>query len=89
MSSVFSPYATSFHCSSDRSDQLTHSPRAGHDLHSPLSHSRLQSDGRTDPPAHSYDCATACLQCTAPPVEPRRMTPTGRRRNQGGFYGII
>jgi hypothetical protein len=35
MSSVLSPHAASSHCSSDRNDQLTQSPRAGHDLYSP------------------------------------------------------
>ena len=35
MASVFSHYATSLHCSSDRNDQLTQSPRASHGFHSP------------------------------------------------------
>ena len=35
MSSVLSPHAASSHCSSDRNDQLTQSPHAGHDLYSP------------------------------------------------------
>jgi len=35
MASVFSYYAAYFHYSSDRDDQLTHSPRAGHCVHSP------------------------------------------------------
>ena len=35
MASVFSYYAASFHYSSDPHDQLTQSPRAGHDFYSP------------------------------------------------------
>lgn len=65
MASVFSYYAACFHYSSDRNDQLTHSPRAGHCFHSPHP-IRLQFDDRTDPPAHSHDCEASYPQRTSP-----------------------
>jgi len=88
MSSVLSPHAASSHCSSDRNHQLTQSPRAGHDLYSPyhIPDSRVTVELIR---LLIATIATSCQQCTSPPVEPWRMTPTGRRRNQGGFYGIL
>lgn len=88
MSSVFSPHAASFHCSSDRNDQLTRSPRAGHDLYSPyhIPDSRVT----VELIRLLIDTIVQPRVCNAPlPVEPRRMTPTGPRRNQGGFYDIL
>lgn len=57
MASVFFSSVASFHDSSDRDDHLTHSPRVGRCFRpSSPDYSRLQFDGRTDPPAHRYNC---------------------------------
>ena len=89
MSSVLSPHAASSHCSSDRNDQLTQSPRAGHDSYSPYH----IPDSRVTVELIRLLLATIVRLrvCNAshPLVEPWRMTPTCRRRNQGGFYGIL
>ena len=67
MASVFSYYVACFHYSSDRDDHLTHSPRAGHCFYpSSPDYSRLQFDGRTDPPAQSYDCDATYPQRASP-----------------------
>ena len=67
MASVFSYYVACFHCSSDRDGHLTHSPRAGRCFYpSSPDYSRLPFNGRTDPPAHSYDCDATYPQRTSP-----------------------
>lgn len=77
MASVFSYYVASFHSSSDPSDQLTQSPRAGHGFRSPH-------------PIHDSSLADKLIRLLIativqpsirnaphPFMEPRRMTPTG------------
>ena len=67
MASVFSSYVACFHYSSDRDDQLTHSPRVGHYLYpSSPDYSGLRFDGRTGPPVQSYDCKATYPQHTSP-----------------------
>ena len=74
MASVFSYYASSFHFSSDRNDQVIQSPRAGHGFNSTPDSSltteliRLLIATTTKP----------CIRNAPHPfMEPRRMTPTG------------
>jgi len=89
MASAFSYYATCFHYSSDRNNQLTQSPRASHCFRSShlISNSGLTVElirlligtvvpSRIRNPSHSF-------------MEPQRMTLTGPRGNQGGFYDIL
>jgi hypothetical protein len=89
MASVFSYYAVSFHYSSDLNDQLTQSFRTGHCFHSP--HYIPESSSTVE---------LICLLIGAIVqsrirnsshlfMEPRRMTPTYPRGNQGGFYDIL
>ena len=74
MASVFSYYASSFHFSSNRHDQLIQSPRAGHSFDS-------TPDSSLTTKLIRLLIATAAKPCIRnaphPFMEPRRMTPTG------------
>ena len=90
MASVFFSYVASFHDSSDRDDHLTHSPRAGHGF---------------SPPHHSIPDSSLTVELIRlliatmvkprirhaphPFMEPRRITPTCPRGNQGGCYDVF
>ena len=89
MASVYSHYVACFHNSSDPNDHLTHSPHTGHCFHSPyhIPNSSLTVElirllidmivqSRIRNPSHPF-------------VEPRRLTPTCPRGNQGGFDDIL
>jgi hypothetical protein len=89
MASVFSYYTASFHYSSDLHAQLTPSARASLCLHSPHYI-----------PESSSTIELICLLIGAIVqsrirnsshlfMEPRRMTSTCPRGNQGGFYDIL
>ena len=76
MALVFSYHTTSLHCSSDRNNQLTPSPRTSHRFHSPY-----------DIPGSSLIVELICLHIATivqplirnaphPFMESRRMTPT-------------
>ena len=89
MASVFSYYVVCFHYSSNRDDHRTHSPRAGHCFHSPhhIADSSL-----------TVELNRLLIATIVQPrirnvshlfMEPRRMTPTCPRENQGGFYDIL
>ena len=66
MASVFSYYVACLHSSGDRNGQLTQPPLANHGVHSPHPIPDSQFEGRTDPPAHSYDSAASYPQRTSP-----------------------
>ena len=73
MASVFSYYVVSFHSSSDPSDQLTQSPRAGHNFAS------APDSSLTTKLTRLFIATTAkpCIRNAPHPfVEPRQMTPT-------------
>ena len=76
MASVFSYYVACFHYSSDRTDQLTHSPPADHSFHSP----HLIPDSSLTVELIRLLTATIVMPLTRnalhPFMEPRRMTPT-------------
>ncbi len=77
MASVFSYYVASFYDSSDRHDQLTQPPRAGHGFHS--SHA-IPDSSLTVELIHLLIVTTvkSCIRNAPHPLmEPRRMTPTG------------
>ncbi len=89
MASVSSYDVASFPSSSDRGNQLTQSPRADYIFHSlhPIPDSSL-----------TIELTRLLIATIVPPllrsaphpfVEPRRMTPTCPRENQGGFYDIL
>jgi hypothetical protein len=65
MASVFSCYVACLRYASDLSDQLTQSPRAGHDFYSPyhIPDSSLTVELIR---LHSYDCPASYPQCTSP-----------------------
>ena len=76
MASVFSYYAVSFLCSSDRNDQLTESLRADHGFHSP--HYIPDSSLTVELICLLIGAIVQfCLRISSHPfMEPRRMTPT-------------
>ena len=89
MASVFSCYVTRIRYASDPSDQLTQSPRVGHDFYSPyhIPDSSLTVKlirlliativhSRIRDPSHPF-------------MESWRLTPTYPGGNQGGFYDIL
>src|SRR5712692_4543031 len=89
MASVFSHYVPCFHYSSDPNDQLIQSPRTGHGFHS--SHPIPYSSLTVELIRLLIATIVNLLLRNAPHpfMEPRRMTPTCPRGNQGGFYDIL
>ena len=77
MASVFSSYVACFHYSSDRDDQLTHSPRVGHYLYP--SHRTIQDSGLTVELVRLFKATIVTPRIRNIPhpfMELRRMTPT-------------
>ena len=85
MASVFSHYVAYFHYSSDRDDHPIHSSCAGHWFHSPH---HIPDSSLT------FELIRLLIAMIVKPLirnaphpfmEPRRMTPTCPRGNQGGY----
>ena len=89
MASVFSYYAAYFDSSSDREDQLTQSPGAIDCLHSPHHIPDSSSISKRIRLLIAAIVNPHIRNAPHPFMEPRRMTPTCPRRNQGGFYDIL
>jgi len=89
MASACSYYVACFHNSNDPTDHLTHSPHTGHCFHSPY---HIPDSSLT---AELIRLLIATIVqhrfCNAPHpfMNPRRLTPTCPRENQGGFYDIF
>jgi len=85
MASVFSYHASSFPYSSDSYDQLNQSPRPSHRFHS--AHPIPHSNSTVEPiRLRIATIESPVIRNTFHPfVEPWQTTPTGPRRNQGGF----
>ena len=89
MASVFSSLTSFLHCSSDRHDQLTQSPRTSHGFHSshPIPDSRVMAEL-----SHLFIATTVNPLIRNAPhlfMEPRRMILPCPGGNQGGFYGTL
>ena len=89
MASVFSYYAASFDSSSDREDQLTQSPHAIHCRHSPQHIPDSSSSVKLIRLLIATIVTPHIRNAPHPFMEPRRMTPTCPRGNQGGFYAVL
>jgi hypothetical protein len=89
MASVFSSSAASLHFPGDPNDQLTQSPRAKHGFHSPRHFPDSISTIELIRLLIAMIVNPFIRNAPHPFMEPRRMTPTGPRGNQGGFYDIL
>ena len=89
MASVFSYYVACLRYASDPSDQLTQSPRAGHEFYSPY---HIPDSSLTVELIRLLIATIVRPRIRNAPhpfMEPRRITPTYPRGNQGGFYDIL
>ena len=89
MASVFSYNVACFHYSSARDDYLTHSPRAGHCFYSPHHIPDFSLTVELIRLLLATIVKPFIRNAPHPFMEPRRMTPTCPRGNQGGFDDIL
>jgi hypothetical protein len=89
MASVFSYYTAPFGSSSNREDHVTQSPRAIHCLHSPHHILDFSSMVKRIRLLIATIVNPHIRNAPHPFMEPRRMTPTCPRGNQGGSYDTL